>query len=149
MSPKTFVEKSTEEIMDTPMNDDVEQKESNGEAEKMDVVEDKVEAEKDTPDEENKKKLVFKFTLGKSEDALPEGENLNDPAKENLNQADSITNQLLSSRAYLKFIKSSLFTNPDDEDLIHSLKKPDTQRLPNNYQSRENSPEPGLSFVFF
>lgn len=118
---------------------------------KIEIAEgENLDAEKAKEDEESKKKLVFKFSLGKSTDEpLPATDGAEaDQSKANLTSTELITSQLMTSRAYLKFLKSSLFTSPDDPNLTSTLRKPDSQRLTSNYVSRENSPEPGILLIF-
>lgn len=102
--------------------------------------------------ENQKNKLVIRFSLSKSIDDSTEENRVNaddeDANETNLSASALIAKSYKKSRAYLHFINSSLYKNPDNPETKSTLRVADTQRLPNTHQSRENSPEPGILICF-
>nr|XP_046915597.1 transcription initiation factor TFIID subunit 3-like isoform X1 [Dermatophagoides farinae]XP_046915604.1 transcription initiation factor TFIID subunit 3-like isoform X1 [Dermatophagoides farinae] len=128
----------------------------NDNEQKTDKMEDEIETE--TADDEQKTKLVFKFSLGKSLEENQSNANQEKSAQngtDNSNKialfqsasANDLVNHLMSSKAYLRLLSNansgSLLPNLENQETRKKLRFPDTQRLPNNHISRENSPEPG------
>lgn len=131
----------TEKIKIEPKSELLEEK-------KDSIVDQELEnAEKTSIEENNEKKnkLVFRFSLGKSlEEEATETEKMKqDDESNNQNETTSevILRQLKSSSAFMKFTQSLLYKNPNSSELKSSLRVPDRQRLPNNHESRPNSPE--------
>lgn len=137
----------TEKIKIEPKSELLEEK-------KDSIVDQELEnAEKTSIEENNEKKnkLVFRFSLGKSlEEEATETEKMKqDDESNNQNETTSevILRQLKSSSAFMKFTQSLLYKNPNSSELKSSLRVPDRQRLPNNHESRPNSPENGILII--
>lgn len=112
------------------------QKEAEREEKKNSVDEEKP---VDLPDEAPQKKLVLKLNLNKT---IEEPINSKDTKK--LEKPEDPLESLLNCAAFKHFMKSSLFKNPNDEKALEvEVTKADAHRLPNNYKSRESTPEPG------
>lgn len=95
--------------------------------------------------QDDKKKLVLRFSLSKSFDDQVETTEPSEAETSLANQnITGIASRLLTSRAFNRFIQSALYRQPENSDIKDHLRAADTQRLVNSHQSRENSPEPGI-----